>query len=78
MIRKCDGTDPNLVWLDQDSDKYVPCKCGLEFDDVDCMVVYPHFNFAESRDAVKKALQMYWDIPDPYNLGRMKREGFRS
>jgi len=37
MLRTCDGNDPNLV--DRDGN---PCDCGLIFDDVECMVVYPH------------------------------------
>lgn len=37
MMRKCDGTDPNLITIDRK-----PCTCGREFDDVDYEVVYPH------------------------------------
>jgi hypothetical protein len=37
MIRTCDGSDPNLV--DRDG---APCDCGLIFDDVELMVIYPH------------------------------------
>jgi hypothetical protein len=37
MKRVCDGTDPNLVTRDG-----APCSCGLRFDDVDRMVVFPH------------------------------------
>jgi hypothetical protein len=37
MIRSCDGTDPDLVNGDGE-----PCDCGLIFDDVECMVIYPH------------------------------------
>jgi hypothetical protein len=37
MMRRCDGTDPNL--LDEDRE---PCACGLVFDEVDRMVIYPH------------------------------------
>jgi len=37
MMRRCDGTDPNLV----DEDKK-PCACGAVFDDVEWMVIYPH------------------------------------
>jgi hypothetical protein len=36
MMRKCDGTDPNLLRDGQ------PCDCGLAFDDVTRMVIYPH------------------------------------
>jgi hypothetical protein len=52
MIRKCDGTDENLrKWiLTKDSDnydggKYVPCDCGLTFDDVYHLTIYPHEKF---------------------------------
>jgi hypothetical protein len=37
MIRHCDGTDPNLQAQDGE-----PCSCGLRFDDVDRMVIFPH------------------------------------
>jgi hypothetical protein len=37
VLRTCDGTDPNLV--DRDG---APCDCGLIFDDVELIVVYPH------------------------------------
>lgn len=46
MIRHCDGTDPNLVWPGDDGNSYgpdaKPCDCGLRFDDVDRLVIYPH------------------------------------
>lgn len=55
MIRHCDGTDPNLIrdeppWdpsqppgvRDPDVHSERPCDCGLTFDDVDHMVIYPH------------------------------------
>lgn len=37
MMRKCDGTDPNLH-----DEHGQPCTCGLRFDDVDRTVIYPH------------------------------------
>jgi len=37
MIRACDGSDPNLH--DQDGQ---PCVCGLVFDDVRRLTVWPH------------------------------------
>lgn len=37
MMRRCDGTDPNF----QDENRH-PCTCGLVFDDVERMVIYPH------------------------------------
>jgi hypothetical protein len=37
MLRKCDGTDPNLIFTDAG-----PCNCGLEFDDVEQSVIFPH------------------------------------
>jgi hypothetical protein len=48
MIRHCDGTDPTLVKEKSDvnmwdcSGGYEPCDCGLTFDDVERMTVYPH------------------------------------
>ena len=38
MIRRCNGTDPNLLGMGGK----VPCGCGLEFDDVEREVIYPH------------------------------------
>jgi len=38
MKRVCDGTDNLLIGEDGKS----PCECGLEFDDVKRMVVWPH------------------------------------
>ena len=37
MQRHCDGTDPNLTAADGS-----PCACGLEFDDRDYELAYPH------------------------------------
>jgi hypothetical protein len=37
VIRRCDGADEYLV--DQAGE---PCACGLEFDDVETSVVWPH------------------------------------
>lgn len=41
MIRRCDGTDPNLIRVNDQGERK-PCDCGLVFDDVDRMVIYPH------------------------------------
>jgi hypothetical protein len=48
MMRTCDGNDPNLVkYVPGDKeDVAVPCDCGLTFDDVYHMVIYPHVKFA--------------------------------
>jgi len=37
VIRHCDGTDPNLLGEDR-----APCACGLTFDGVDHVVIWPH------------------------------------
>jgi hypothetical protein len=39
MIRHCDGTDLNLI---ESTATGVPCTCGLIFDDVEKMVIFPH------------------------------------
>lgn len=49
MIRHCDGTDPNLIMVVEDEEhptmeRRVPCKCGLTFDDVKRMTIFPHHN----------------------------------
>jgi hypothetical protein len=38
VLRRCDGSDPNLIARDGSRG----CPCGLTFDDVDRMVVWPH------------------------------------
>jgi hypothetical protein len=35
VIRRCDGTDPNLG-------RFGYCQCGRTFDDVTHSVIYPH------------------------------------
>lgn len=56
MMRKCDGTDPHLrmpiddttgervINVREHKGKYTyrPCDCGLRFDDVYRMVIWPH------------------------------------
>lgn len=49
MIRRCDGSDPNLTRDVREGERpsgpwpgSVPCDCGLVFDDVERMVTYPH------------------------------------
>jgi len=53
MIRTCDGTDSNLT-----DEQGEPCKCGLVFDDVEYMVVYPHSYIPtrEEKEAIVKRL----------------------
>lgn len=41
MLRRCDGTDPNLRRRDGDEGDR-PCDCGAVFDDVKWMVIFPH------------------------------------
>lgn len=38
MIRRCDGSDANLIGRHGSGF----CSCGLSFDDVERMVVWPH------------------------------------
>ena len=53
MMRHCDGNDPNLLkCVDPDTGEhapaglrlvdYVPCDCGLRFDDVTRLTIWPH------------------------------------
>lgn len=61
MIRHCDGNDPNLVKPDPDDpQRYIPCDCGLTFDDVEHRVIYPHEQIvkltAEQRDNLLRNL----------------------
>lgn len=39
--RHCDGSDPNLVRQNPNG-RWVPCNCGLIFNDEQYMVTYPH------------------------------------
>lgn len=50
MIRRCDGTDPNLireipgVRSDTPFDlRYEPCTCGRLFNDVERSTIWPHY-----------------------------------
>ena len=54
MMRTCDGTDPNLVGIDGQ-----PCKCGITFDDVNQMVVFPHFPILSKEE--KERILQAWD-----------------
>lgn len=71
MMRHCDGKDPNLVrkvgddWFVDGA--YVPCDCGLSFDDVDRSVVHPHVSVVVNLNAVRMAIA---DMPD----GELKDE----
>jgi hypothetical protein len=38
VIRRCDGSDRNLIARDGSE----CCACGLTFDDVERMVIWPH------------------------------------
>lgn len=57
MIRTCDGTDVNLkreevtrtTRAGQECMEWVPCDCGLSFDDVERLVIYPH-HFIPNRE----------------------------
>jgi len=57
MIRTCDGTDANLKRelvtntspAGQEKVEWVSCDCGLAFDDVERLVVYPH-HFIPNRE----------------------------
>lgn len=40
MMRRCDGTDPNLLVFDDEDER--PCNCGRVFDDVKFTTVFPH------------------------------------
>jgi hypothetical protein len=49
VIRRCDGTDPNLTRDVREGEQQrgpwpgtVPCDCGRVFDDVDRLTIYPH------------------------------------
>ena len=51
MIRTCDGSDATLSREKtftttpggQETRVWVPCDCGTTFDDVERMVIYPHY-----------------------------------
>ena len=42
--RHCDGSDPNLVRQNPNG-QWVPCNCGLVFNDEQFAVTYPHRGF---------------------------------
>lgn len=61
MQRNCNGTDPNLRQHRhangdrciapgcEERVEEIPCDCGLQFDDIDRMVIYPHLKFAKAK-----------------------------
>jgi hypothetical protein len=56
VIRVCNGTDRNLI----SEDGATPCDCGLAFDDVDRLVIWPHTPFGPkmSADELEAILRM--------------------
>lgn len=64
-MRHCDGTDPNLVDLYGN-----PCSCGLTFDDVDHLVLYPHARITtqEEKQLIIKQMCLSADL-DWFNNG---------
>jgi hypothetical protein len=53
VLRKCDGTDPNLR-----GSEGAPCDCGLEFDDVERTVIFPHTEFT-SKPTEEELQRLY-------------------
>src|SRR5688572_30592584 len=51
VIRVCNGTDEDLrreqvdrvAASGQESTTWIPCNCGLRFDDSDRLTIYPHY-----------------------------------
>ena len=58
MIRTCYGTDPNLLAEDGS-----PCACGLNFDDVERMVTYPHHPVRGGGLGIAEAVAREMAIP---------------
>lgn len=54
MMRHCDGTDSNLIR--KVGDGYEPCACGLTFDDVNHMVIYPHRRLVKDLDELRATI----------------------
>jgi hypothetical protein len=70
VIRTCSGQDPNLITEDG-----LPCACGLTFDDVERMVIFPHRELPPKRsleelEALVPGLREYLDraIGEPYRF----------
>lgn len=73
MRRHCDGTDPNLLQpvvdqraaLAEGQPGYRPCACGLRFDDVQRLVIWPHQRLltAAERAALVDQLARLFDVP---------------
>lgn len=61
MMRKCDGTDQFLVKpVDGNFER---CDCGLEFDDINHNVIYPHDRIptrAEKAEFMKLIQDNLW------------------
>lgn len=67
MIRTCDGNDANLkrqivtkvAHSGQEVVQWVPCDCGTTFDDVERLVIYPHYYIPtrEDKEDLRVAVQ---------------------
>lgn len=70
MMRHCDGNDPTLVTeslnIETDSYEWLPCKCGLAFDDVTNSVIFPHVRLL-TRVEKEAILNLYRDYRDDQN-----------
>lgn len=72
MMRTCDGTDPNLVGWNG-----APCDCGLTFDDVELVVIYPHARIPgqAGKDALWGKVQSAVGVPYVWNSGPPTEHG---
>lgn len=70
MMRTCDGSDRNLLRkIDGDvptkatmNNAYVPCNCGLSFDDLDRSVVFPHQTFYVDTEKMRLIREFVTDL----------------
>lgn len=64
MIRTCDGSDATLSREKtftttpggQETRVWVPCDCGTTFDDVERMVIYPHYYLKVGKERLQELI----------------------
>lgn len=64
MIRTCDGNDATLSREKtftttpggQETRVWVPCDCGTTFDDVERMVIYPHYYLRVGKERLQELI----------------------
>lgn len=72
VMRHCDGADRNLIGEDGHS----PCTCGLRFDDIGRLVIWPHHPIPsplEKQAILDELFAAHAACPDTCDIARVGR-----